>query len=163
MASANLFYLDEKFETNLLVNGTPVLTAFDGKLKGIELNLNQLLLNFIGLNARYRFQDVKDETLTDINRSEHLLVVGLNFVKENGLSGGIKQTWRYLELDNGRIDEVISITDLHLDYELPNKRGDVRFEVRNLFNDRFNWVTDRFVLQGRVPEREIFGTFTLNY
>jgi len=127
------------------------------------LNLNQLLLDFLGLQARYRFQDVRDATLPDANRNEHLLEVGLNFVKDNGLSGGIKQTWRYIDLDNGRVNEHIPITDLHLNYELHNKRGNIKLEVRNLFDNHFNWVTDRFVLRGRAPEREAFGTISINY
>ena len=29
--------------------------------------------------------------------------------------------------------------------------------------EHFNWVVDRFILQGRAPEREILATLALNF
>ena len=84
-------------------------------------------------------------------------------MRSNGFSARVRQGWRRLDLDNRPSNESIPLTDLELGYQFPGKWGSVRLEARNLFNERFNWVTDRFTLQGRNPEREVFGTVSLNY
>jgi len=163
LITTNIFYLNKRARDNVISGTREVARIRDGELRGIDIHYNQLIGKIFGLNLRYRWQKIKDDTPTVSERLEHEITVGLNFVKSNGLSGGINQTYRDINFYGGRADEHIPITDLELEYEFPGKGGTVRFEFRNIFDEEFNWITDPFTVIGRVPEREIFGTFTLNF
>jgi outer membrane receptor for ferric coprogen and ferric-rhodotorulic acid len=58
-------------------------------------------------------------------------------------------------------DEGIWVTDLWAGYQFPDKKGDIRLAVTNLFDNRFNWITDDFVFSGKDPERQVSLTLTL--
>ena len=135
----------------------------EGDFDGIEVRLNQLLTNELGLEAGYHHYEISDASLPDADRSEDGFSFSLSYVRADGFSARARQGWRRMDLENRGTDETIPLTDLELGYEFPGKRGAVRLEARNLFDERFNWVTDRFTLRGRNPEREILGTLSLNY
>lgn len=175
--SANLFRLTKTVRDNVIQGGQEQGRVRKGDSNGLELELNQLIADRFALSAQYRFLDVEDDTfpftvaelplfehpLPETDRQEQLLVLGLRYVFPIGLSGGIKQTFRNLDLRDGRSNENIHITDLDLNYELPNKRGNLSIEARNVFDEEFEWVTDRFILNGRIPSREIIGTISINF
>ena len=60
-------------------------------------------------------------------------------------------------------DETIWLTDAKIGYEFPKKKGSINLECRNIFNQHFNWVTDYFVFNGRVPTRETLLTLSFNF
>ena len=62
-----------------------------------------------------------------------------------------------------RVDENIWLTDARIGYEFPRKRGSLSLEMRNVFNQHFNWVTDYFVSAGRAPSRETILTLSVNF
>ena len=112
---------------------------------------------------RFHYAKIEDDALQEIDRKESDVSARLSFLRDDGWSGNIRQTFRYQDFDSARSNEFIPVTDLELGYEFPGKWGSAKLEVRNLLDRRFNWVTDRFVFQGRVPEREVVGTITLAY
>jgi tetratricopeptide (TPR) repeat protein len=156
---SGLFYEDRRFATE----ASGQLEQIPSRLKGLELELNQILTPSLGLAASYRYQDVGDQQFPQLERDEHLLIAGLRYVLPGGFSAGLLQTYRHINFATDRENEDIHITDLDLAYELPAKRGELRLQVLNLFDHEFNWVTDRFELTGRVPARQFLGTVSLNF
>ncbi|MBF0428768.1 MAG: TonB-dependent receptor [Magnetococcales bacterium] len=140
--------------------------VWGSRIAGLELQHNRLLTSGWGLSARYRFEQVSDpfsERSSTVNRDEHLAELGLKWVHANGWSARAMESYRRLDFTANRATENIWITDLEAGYEFPGKKGSVQLKVDNLFDTRFNWVTDPFVFQGRDPAREIFLTVNLSF
>lgn len=137
--------------------------TYKGRAQGLELELNLLLSPRTGLAGGYRLLSAEDDLAPEVDRTEHLLGLGLRYVDPKGVFMGIGQTLRFIDFDASREDELIPITDLEIGYELPLKRGLLALQVRNLFDERFNWVTDRFVFIGRAPAREIVASIAINF
>ena len=131
---------------------------------GAQLGTDILLSSTFGLAANYRFFDNQNLTDPSIDRKEHLIILGLRHQRANGFSAGITQTFRKIEFeDTTRKDEDIPITDLDMMYEFSNKVARVGFQVTNIFDEQFNWVTDQFVFVGRNPAREFLVTGSMNF
>ena len=108
-------------------------------------------------------------------REDHLFKVGLKYVHSSGISAGVSEAflWERFKTTNwqdaltvpaeGRADQKIWLTDARIGYEFPRKKGALNFEMRNIFDNRFNWVTDFFVFKGRAPAREFVLTLSLNF
>ncbi|MCX5835588.1 MAG: hypothetical protein NTX62_01175, partial [Deltaproteobacteria bacterium] len=159
------FYL-EKVYTHKIIDAASVTVEQNdrGRMRGVELTLNQLLWRGMGLAASYRYQDVDDDNLPEANREDHLIVAGLKYVHALGLAASIAETYRHERFKSvSRNDEDIWLTDAKVGYEFPKKKGSINLECRNIFNQHFNWVTDYFVFKGRAPVRETLLTLTLNF
>lgn len=101
--------------------------------------------------------------------------IGLKYVHSSGVSAGVSQAflWERFKTANwqdaltvpaeGRADQKIWLTDARIGYEFPHKKEALNFEMRNIFDNRFNWVTDFFVFNGRAPAREFVLTLSLNF
>ncbi len=162
--SANLFSMRKRAPERVPpADGSSRDIDYEGSLEGLQVEYNQLLGEQIGLAAVYRYLDAEDDLAPLNDRRENAVSVGLRWVRPDGFSAGIAQTLRAIDFDSAREDEFIAITDIGLAYELPDKRGSIGLRVNNLFNRRFDWVTDRFVLQGRSPARELLATLSLNF
>lgn len=155
-------------------SGAIVMRALASDEHGAELEVNHLLTDNVAVTGGYRFAVVRDQDyppqeiaveppLPDNDRVEQSLSAGLRFVIRRGLSGGLGYTFRYLDLRDGRANESINLLDLVLGQELPRKRGRVELRIDNLLDKRFDWVTDRFAVEGRAPAREVLGTMTINF
>ena len=48
-------------------------------------------------------------------------------------------------------------------YEYTGKVGFAGIAIRNIFDERFNWVTGTGNIIGREPSREILARITLNF
>ena len=169
-SSINIFYLKKDYTDKILDDGQEILRETNGKTKGIEVEHNQLLTERIGSFAQYRYLDIDDDLdtlqegmLSNVNRREHLFNIGLKYVHPDGYFAGGTQTLRYIDNQNSRTDETAAITDFEIGYQFPEKRGEVSFKVLNLFNEHYNWITDRLVLEGRQPTRQISFTLSLNF
>lgn len=162
--SAGLFYSEKTYDYRTIdAAGATVPQKANGRNKGGEAKLNQLIGQGVGLNASYLYQDVMDERLFSADRQDQLVSVGLRYVHPWGISAGLTQIYRHTHLTaQNRNNEEIWITDGKISYEFPRKKGSLGFEIRNIFNQHFNWVTDYFSAQGRWPSREVFFTMTLN-
>jgi tetratricopeptide (TPR) repeat protein len=148
-----------------------------GDTNGIEIEVNQLLGDHLAAAAQYRFLDVEDRSfppgiaellpfenpLPETDRQEQSLTAALRWVYPSGFSGGLRHTFRAIDLRAGRADEHIHVTDFDLNYELPAKRGNLSLRANNLFDEKFDWVSDRFILTGRRPAREVLGTVSINF
>ncbi len=162
--SAGLFYTEKTYDYgNTDASGATIIQTARGRLKGGEVKINQILWEGLGLNLAYSFQCVRDEGLAYADREDQLAGAGLRYVHSTGISAGLTQGWRRIHLSSrDRDDENIWITDARLGYEFPRKKAAVALEIRNIFNHRFDWVTDYFSSWGRWPSREVLMTLTLN-
>ncbi len=158
--SANLFYMERDYR----YKSVGVMVREGGRSRGAELTLNQLLWSGLGLVGGWRFADVRDARFPLSDRHEHTVYGGLNFLHHSGVSAGLTQTFRHQSMKSeGQGSETIWLTDLHLGYELPGKRGSAAIQVKNLFDRRFTWVSDFFVRTVRAPAREVYVTLALNF
>ena len=160
--SAGLFYADREYSE--LTTASRV--KWENRINGLELQHNRLLGMGMGLSGRYRFEQVKDpqaELNSTVNRNEHLAKVGLKWVDSSGWSAEAKETYRFLDFTANRANENIWLTDLEVSYEFPKKWGSLQLEIDNLFDERFNWVTDAFIFEGRNPAREAFMTLNVSF
>jgi hypothetical protein len=163
LLSANVFYLERKVDEKVTAGTGTTIETTRGRVKGFETTLNQILWKGLGLNATYRFLDIDDENTILNNRKDHQVTVGLNYIHPCGLFGGVAQTYRHEDLRFGRADEDIWLTDAQVGYIFPGRRGSVTFAALNLFDQRFNWIRDMFVFQGRAPARQFVGTVSINF
>ncbi|MCK9364543.1 MAG: tetratricopeptide repeat protein [Syntrophales bacterium] len=159
------FYLEKEYAHQLIDASTAIVEQRErGRMKGAEVVINQLLWHGVGLAASYRYQDLQDESLPEANREDHRVTAGLKYVHALGFSAGISETWRHSRFEAiSRDDEDIWITDVKIGYEFPGRKGSVNLECRNLFDQRFNWITDYFVFAGRAPSRETILTLSVNF
>lgn len=159
------FYMEKEY-THQLINAAnaTVKQEDNGRMKGIEVILNQLLRQGIGLAAGYNYKKVQDESLPEADRADNIVTAGLKYVHPLGFSANLSETFRHSRFESsGRDDENIWITDAGLGYELPGKKGSINLECRNIFDQHFNWVTDYFAANGRAPARETVLSLTLNF
>ena len=162
--STNLFSLKKEYYHEDKINNEIKQLTDHGRMDGFEAALNQLIGRGFGLAANYRYLDIDDESLAVAKRQEHLFIAGLRHVRKSGLSAGLFETYRFLDLKApGRNNEGIWITDAQAGYEFPLKRGSIFIEARNIFNNRFNWVTDNFIFSGRNPARELLLKLSMNF
>jgi outer membrane receptor protein involved in Fe transport len=159
------FYLEKEYMHHLVNAAAETVEQRDrGRMRGVAVALNQLLWQGVGLAASYRYQDVQDDSLPEANREDHLVVAGLKYVHALGFSAALSETYRHSRFQSiSRNDENIWFTDARIGYEFPKKRGSINLECRNIFNQHFNWVTDYFVFNGRVPTRETLLTLSFNF
>ncbi|MEO5331394.1 MAG: tetratricopeptide repeat protein [Magnetococcus sp. YQC-5] len=160
--STSLFHADREYSEL-----TPAKQMkWESRIKGVELQYNRLLGMGMGLSGRYRFEQVYDpqtEQGATVNRDEHLAEMALKWVDSHGWSAKAKETYRFLDFVSNRAHETIWVTDLEAAYEFPKKWGSLQLKIDNLFDERFNWVTDAFVSQGRDPAREVFLTLNVSF
>ncbi len=162
--AANLFYLERRFTSSYREDDAVVESTERGRSRGFRTSWNQLVGEGLGFAAEYRFMDVDDENLPETDRRDHLASARLVFVHSTGISAQLSETFRLQDMKSAdRSNESLWITDLGIAYEFPGKTGAIRLDIRNLFDRQFDWVTDLFVFNGRIPEREIFLTLSVNF
>ena len=84
------------------------------------------------------------------------------FSRRRGQGPHRRQVWRHIDFDTARATEELWSTDVELSYEFPGKRGRIALEVENLFDEHFDWFTDPFDTDGRIPARQARLVLTLN-
>ncbi len=159
------FYLEKEY-THQLINAeaATVEQQDHGRMKGMEIVLNQLLWQGVGLAASYSYRNVQDDSFSEANREDNIFIAGLRYIHKLGFSAGLSEIYRHSRFESvGRDDEDIWITDAKVGYEFPKKRGSLTLECRNIFDQRFNWVTDYFVFNGRVPARETILSLAFHF
>jgi hypothetical protein len=139
---------------------------------GVQSRLNQMLWPGLGFSADFRYLKVSDPNTRDLDnfrrleldREEFRVIGALRYVQPSGFSAGLAETYRYIDRKvSDREDQSIWITDASIGYELPRKLGSVNFAVLNIFDEHFDWVTDLFVFDGRIPRREFLFSVSLNF
>lgn len=159
--SADLFYLDREYPER---QNDESMIDWKSVMKGGEIVYNRLIGEGLGLSSRYRYQDVRYQQDRPSDRNDHQWRTGLKWVRSDGFSVGLEETFRYTDFRvRNQKNEKIWTTDMELAYEFPKKSGTLSFEVNNLFDEHFNWVTDTFIFQGKNPARELFLKLSLNF
>lgn len=130
---------------------------------GLRSTLEILLGEMAGLAFNYRFDKIGDSN-SALVRDEHFIAATLSWMNSLGFSFRATESYRSIGFDSQVLGhEDILLTDLRLGYDFPGKRGALQIQVNNLFDERFNWLTDTFVTEGRVPAREASVTLNLLY
>ncbi len=176
--SVNVFRLQGKTRQDSLDgNGAQQINYLKSEQQGVDVEWNQLLGVRFAWGMRYTYQDIEDDgspsawdpvvfsplVLLETDREEQLVTGGLRYVHPSGFSGGVSYTHKHLNLRAGRDDEHVNLVDLDASYLIPGRRGELRLEIRNLLDDEFDWVTDRFIVAGRSPAREVLGSLSVNF
>lgn len=153
--SLGAFGLDQSFQLGP--------DTFDGELYGGEGRLNWLAGLSVGFSTGVRVFRAEDERDPALDRDEQTFDARLTAQYPNGFGAALNHTFRNMEFDSDRGTEEASATDIEFGYEFPDKTGSVLFEVRNIFDNNFNWVVDQFVFVGRNPVRETILTINMNF
>ncbi|MDH5711198.1 MAG: FecR domain-containing protein [Gammaproteobacteria bacterium] len=135
----------------------------EGSMSGADVYFETLFNPSTGLNLSYRYQTIEDLNNVTLNRDDHLFAISIRHQRANGVSMGIKDTYRNMNFEDNRDSPYIRTLDLDIAYEFDNKAGKIALEVKNALDAEFNWVTDRFVLESRNPAREFLLTATVNF
>ena len=158
--SSSLFYMDRTYPEKQ-TGGSMI--DWRSVIKGGEMVYNRILGEGLGLSSRYRYQDVRYQQDRSVDRGDHLLQSELRWVRPDGFSAGLAETFRHTDFRaRTQENETLWTTDLDLAYEFPKKLGSLSLEVNNLFDEQFNWVTDSFIFQGQNPARELFLKLSVN-
>jgi tetratricopeptide (TPR) repeat protein len=162
--STNLFYLDREYSHLDMVNNKSTLNRDRSIQKGFEANYNQLLWSGLGFNGIYRYTMIDDKNYSQGGWEDHRVIGGLKYLHVDGFSCSLTETYRYSNFNQqGRNNEQLWVTDLTLGIEFPGKKGLISLEFSNVFDRRFDWVTDPFNTTGKDPSREILLKISLNY
>ncbi|MDH3342814.1 MAG: TonB-dependent receptor, partial [Gammaproteobacteria bacterium] len=135
----------------------------EGSMTGGDISYETLFNKSTGLNFSYRYQVIEDLNNVELNRDDHLFVISIRNQQANGISVGIKDTYKNMNFEDDRDSPYIRVLDADIAYEFDNKAGKITLEAKNILDAEFNWTTDRFVLQGRNPAREFLLSATVNF
>ena len=126
----------------------------------------------IGLEYYYeRFQQEQFEGPKGIfDLKTHRITPKIQYFHPNGLSGDIQasfidQEGEFVDFFSGTTEDSDSfwILDLTLSYRLPKRYGVLKFEIKNLFDQQFNFQ-DKDPWHPRfLPEQQIIGSITLSF
>lgn len=131
--------------------------------KGLRSVFETLLGERVGLALNYRFDRIGDNDPT-LNRDEHFVSAALSWVHPVGVSLKATEGYRAIGFESRtRGHEDMLLTDVELAYEFPAKTGSLNLTINNLFDEHFNWLTDAFITDGRIPAREAFLTLNVTY
>ena len=100
----------------------------------------------------------------------HRIPLGISFFHPLGFNARLKATYIDQEGEfedaSGMIlpgDDQFWVVDASIVYRLPKRWGLITIEVRNLFDENFNFQDMDAANPGIYPERLIFGKFTLAF
>ena len=126
-----------------------------------------------GLQYFYERQKTKDDVPTASvyrNLKTHRLPLSVNFFSKSGLSSRIgvsyvEQTYGFLQNSESQAEDsdCFWLVDAGLSYRLPKRLGLVSVEVKNLFDENFNYQDTDPGNPRFFPEREFFCKFTLAF
>ena len=92
----------------------------------------------------------------------------LNFVNNKSrVQSNSEQNGDDVKIDKINRDDHFVMTNANLGYRLPRRHGELRFEIRNMFNQQFNYQDlNQFKSEPRLdnrypPERQILATLKL--
>jgi hypothetical protein len=122
-------------------SGLSSLTEYGFDYQGIEVSYNQMLGKRFGLNLGYVYLDVETDAISAANESRNHDVYGrISYVNPSGFYCGLIQNYYLTRYDENPQKESndFPVTSIYTGYELPGKRGDIRLDVMNLFEEKFN-------------------------
>ena len=152
LLSVNLFKLEESFKS---ADASQVVTITEGEKEGAIVDLDLLAGLQAGVKLSAAHFTVKDESNAALDRAESSAVLQLTHVTTRGLRISLQQVFRQIDFDTGNQSEDIDVTNLTVSYEFAHKTQSVELVASNIFDNEFNWVTDKFSTSGIAPERLI--------
>ncbi len=173
---ANIFRLQQESVVEYISEGDLQAEKTETLLRGLEFAWNQLIGQGLGLAVTYGYKQAADKmTLLASKKKyeDHIVTTRLKYLHPSGLFASLTQIFRDTEMKEPDTDdetassphEDLWITDVKIGYELPLKAGRVSLEIRNVFDNHFNWFarTELLPVYGRAPAREIVGSFSYNF
>ena len=135
-------------------SGQEVDKVLDYEYRGFETAFNQLIFQDMGLSAGYTYFDIQKDSLTSANEGLNQWAwARITKVHPSGLSASIGTSYYHTDYDTATVaDSDFWNVATYIKYELPQKQGSIRFEVNNLFNERFNG-TPLSDIAGLIPAR----------
>jgi outer membrane receptor protein involved in Fe transport len=131
--------------------------------------------SWLALSAEYQYEDldrdadfVGPELFTEIET--HRFPLGIGFFHPCGLSTQVKATYvdqegKFGDPFSGFIsdDDQFWVVDAAISYRLPKRWGFITLEIKNLFDEEFNFQDTDPANPWTVPEQVIIGKCTLNF
>ncbi|MGB5325036.1 MAG: TonB-dependent receptor, partial [Pseudomonadales bacterium] len=130
---------------------------------GVGITLNQLAAKSMGLVAEYEYLDIADNQQNINNRREEQARAALTWINGFGITLGAEALYRHLRFANRPADQDYFLFNAFMEFEFPRNLGKLSLQGNNLGDENINWVTDAFVIDGRIPERNWIATLELYF
>lgn len=162
---ARVFDQTLDYDVKTRPSGKDQMVNIENHYQGIEGSYNQLLTNQLGFNLGYILVHVADDESDATNEGKNQMLYGrLSYLHPKGVTCGLLQQHFIVHYDNRpkNLNTNFNTTTAYLGYELPKKRGEIRFEVINLFNEHFDgvYLSD---LAGIWPETTGWLSLRMNF
>ncbi|MFH2059940.1 MAG: FecR domain-containing protein [Pseudomonadota bacterium] len=151
---AKTFVNEPDYQYLTTENGQTVQKELDQKYVGAEMAVNQLLFDDMALAAGFIFFSIDRDRVTPLLEGENKWYwTRLTKAHSSGLSASIGTSYYDTDYDSPtQQDRDFLFASTYLEYELPQKRGKLRFEIHNIFDKHFNGVP-LSNLAGLIPNR----------
>jgi hypothetical protein len=180
-AGAELFYRD--LEVPYFDNIAPPREPSDFKLEEADWEeyVGRAYLywtphEWLALRGEYQYEKFdrdKEFTFGIKEVRTHRFPLGINFFHPSGLSAGLQATYydqdgdfETIEAEAGDFtsgDDRFWLVDAAINYRLPKRYGFLRFGVRNLFDEEFEFADTDIDNPHIQPDRFFFATVTLAF
>ncbi len=152
------FFRDRTIPTNLAGE----ILDFDGNFYGGQFVVQQSITE--GVTAKMDYGITHDENLLSL-RHQHNLIFGLFYIHHRGLFFDVEE--EYFN-QSGLIGQFptktnVWLTNASISYELPQKVGLLTFDVQNIFDRRYEFLSDPLSLDRRVPRRQVRFQFNVYF
>ena len=137
----------------------------------VGLSLESSYLNSYGQFEVDRFRELQavfpsTQALfeSDSNREEHKLSATLALKNREGITVKFKHEYRDIRFTGSSSlnDRYINISDLIIEYELPNAQGLLSFAIENIAKEQFDYYEEFISGNAPTPDRQLTGSLTLN-
>ena len=145
-------------------NSVVVSRNLHNEYTGIETTVNQLLFKDYGFSAGYTFFKIKNDDVTPLLEGDnHWGWARLTKVHRSGITAAVSISYYDTDYaDTSANDESLWTASSFIEYELPNKMGNLRAEVQNIFNERFSGVPLSDI-GGILPQRTYGFRMEINF
>jgi tetratricopeptide (TPR) repeat protein len=125
---------------------------FKGEAYGGRTTLNRFLTRSWTLAADYSLERARDAFGL---RHDHEIDLSMRYIHPRGVFLSVRENFLRQTGRVGFINTATKVftTDLEAAYELPRKIGFFSFQVRNLFDRRYEFLVDPLALEPRLPAR----------
>lgn len=158
------FYTEPEFDYTVTDAGMETVQNICNTYRGAEIGFNQIVAPGIGFAAGYTFFDiVKDQYTPEMEGKNHWLWAMVTAVHPSGVSIAAGPNYFKTDFSDPSMSDVdFWVINACLEYELPHKRGKLRLECVNLFDEHFDSValSER---AGWIPERIFAVMAELNF
>lgn len=158
------FVNEPDYEYLTIENSAVVQKELDQKYVGFEIAINQLLFKDVGFAAGYTFLDIEKDRATPLMEGDnHWYWARLTKVHPSGIAASIGASYYDTDYESqAKKDSGFLIVSSYIEYELPKKKGKIRLELHNLFDEQFNGVTLSDVA-GVIPRRSFAFMLEFNF